>query len=72
MLLLAVLDRPSDAKESYAESNLRSLRGQGLFLMFKLLLNLYILQFVLSQNFPEEELLIVQETCPSSSRRVTY
>ncbi|CAE7400645.1 msbA [Symbiodinium sp. CCMP2592] len=33
----------------------------SLFLMFKLLLNLYILQFVLSQNFPEEELLIVQD-----------
>ena len=31
--------------------------------MFKLLLNLYILQFVLSQDFPTEDLLIVQDAC---------
>ena len=37
--------------------------------MFKLLLNLYILQFVLSQDFPAEDLLVVPEACLKTCSR---
>ena len=36
--------------------------------MFKLLLNLYILQYVLQKDYPAEDLLIVSEACQSYSR----